>query len=151
MTRVITFMLSKELSNRTYPEIDVPDPHHPLSHHQEKREKKEKLQRLQTYHMSMFAYYLDKLRSTPDGDGTLLDNMMIVYGSGMGNSHQHEPRNLPILVAGGGSGTLSGGRHVRFQRGTPLTNLYLTLLNKLGVPAERIGDSTGQMHELSEV
>jgi len=151
MTRVITFMISKEISNHTYPEIGVPDPHHPLSHHQNKPEALDKLVKVQKFHLDMFAYFLEKLRSTPDGDGTLLDNVTILYGSGMGDSNLHDPRNLPILVAGGGSGSLRGGQHVRCAKGTPLTNLHLTLLNKLGVPTERIGDSNGEMHELSEV
>lgn len=151
MTRVITFMISKEISNHTYPEIGVPDPHHPLSHHQEKPEKLAKLAKINRFHLEMFAYFLGKLQSTPDGDGTLLDHVTILYGSGMGNSNLHEPRDLPILVAGGGSGQLKGGRHIRCPEGTPLTNLHLTLLNKLGVPAESIGDSTGQMQQLSGV
>ena len=151
MTRVITFMISKEISNHTYPEIGVPDPHHPLSHHQEKPEKLAKLAKINRFHLEMFAYFLGKLQSTPDGDGTLLDHVTILYGSGMGNSNLHEPRDLPILVAGGGSGRLKGGRHIRCPEGTPLTNLHLTLLNKLGVPAESIGDSTGQMQQLSGV
>ena len=127
MTRVITFMISKELSNHTYPEVGVPEPHHPLSHHQERPESLEKLVKLQTFHMQMFAYYLEKLRSTPDGDGSLLDHILIMYGSGMGNSNLHDPRNLPILVAGGGSGRIDTGKHIRCPEGTPLSNLFLTL------------------------
>ncbi len=149
MTRVITFMISKELSNHTYPEIGVPEPHHPLSHHQERPESLEKLVKLQTFHMQMFAYYLEKLRSTPDGDGSLLDHILIMYGSGMGNSNLHDPRNLPMLVAGGGSGRIDTGNHIRCPEGTPLSNLFLTLLNKVGVPAENIGDSTGQIQQIS--
>jgi hypothetical protein len=143
MTRVITFMISKELSNHTYPEIGVPEPHHPLSHHQERPESLEKLVKLQTFHMQMFAYYLAKLKSTPDGEGSLLDNVMIMYGSGMGNSDLHDPRNLPMLVAGGGAGKIKTGNHIRCPEGTPLSNLFLTLLNKVGVSADSIGDSTG--------
>ena len=150
LTSVISFMMGKELSNRTYPEIGVPDPHHPLSHHQNNPEKLEKLTRINTLHMQLFAYYLEKLRSTPDGDGSLLDHLVIVYGSGMGNSNQHDPRNLPILLVGG-AGQVTGGRHLRLPRETPLTNLYMTVLTKLGVPAERIGDSTGQIEVVSEV
>jgi hypothetical protein len=149
MTRVITFMISKELSNHTYPEIGVPEPHHPLSHHQERPESLEKLVKLQTFHMQMFAYYLEKLRSTPDGDGSLLDHILIMYGSGMGNSNLHDPRNLPMLVAGGGSGRIDTGNHIRCPEGTPLSNLFLTLLNKVGVRAENIGDSTGQIQQIS--
>jgi hypothetical protein len=151
LTRVVTFMIGKELSSRTYPELGVPDQHHPLSHHQNNPEKLEKLQRINTFHVSLLAYYLDKLKSTPDGDGSLLDHVMLVYGSGMSNSNLHVPHKLPVLVLGGGSGQLKSGQHVRFPDGTPLTNLYLTLLNKVGVPAERVGDSTGHMRELSEI
>jgi hypothetical protein len=151
LTRVITFMISKELSNRTYPEIGIPDPHHPLSHHVGSVQKLEKLTRLQTFHMTQFAYFLDKLKSTPDGEGNLLDNVMIMYGSGMSDSNVHDCLNLPILIAGGGAGQIRGGRHLRYREGTPLTNLYLTLLNKLGVPDESFGDSTGQIEHLSGV
>lgn len=151
MTRVITFMVGKELSGRTYPEIGVPDSHHPLSHHMNNVSNLDKLEKIGTYHMQMLAYFMDRLKSTPDGNGSLLDHITIMYGSGMGNSNLHDPRNLPVVVAGGGSGTLKGGRHVRCPEGTPLTNLYLTLLNKMGVPEDSIGDSTGVMHQLSEV
>ncbi|MDK1021407.1 MAG: DUF1552 domain-containing protein [Candidatus Hydrogenedentes bacterium] len=151
MTRVITFMMSKDITNRTYPEIGVRDPHHPLSHHQNKPESLEKLAKINVFHLEMFAYYLEKLQSTPDGDGSLLDHIMLLYGSGMGDSNAHTPRDLPILLAGGGTGQIKGGRHIRVPEGTPLSNLYLTMLNKLGVRAESIGDSTGQMHQLSSV
>ena len=149
LTRVITFMMGRELSQRTYPEIGVPDPHHPLSHHQNDPEKLEKLTRVSILHMQMFAYFLEKLRSTPEGNGSLLDQVTLLYGSGMSDSDLHTPRNLPILVAGGGAGRIEGGRHVRFDEGTPLTNLYMTVLSQLGVPVERIGDSTGQVEILS--
>ena len=151
MTRVITFMMSKDITNRTYPEIGVRDPHHPLSHHQYNPESLEKLAKINVFHLEMLAYYLEKLKTTPDGDGSLLDHMMLLYGSGMGDSDRHSPKDLPILLAGGACGELKGGRHIRTPEGTPLTNLYLTMLNKLGVPAESIGDSTGEMQELSWV
>ncbi len=151
LTRVITFMLSKELSNRTYPEIGVPDPHHPLSHHGDDPKKLERLTKLNRFHMETFTYYLERLRATPDGEGTLLDNITLLYGSGMGNSNLHDPHDLPMLLLGGGSGTLRGGRHVRVAEDTPLTNLFLTLLDKLGLPIENFGDSTGKLQELSEV
>ena len=151
ITRVITFMIGKELSRRTFPELGVPDPHHPLSHHQNKPDKLAKLTKVQTFHASLLAYYLGRLASTPDGDGSLLDSMTLLYGSGMSNSNLHVPLGLPILVAGGGAGTLKGGRHIRYPEGTPLANLYQTLLNKIGVPVEHIGDSTGTFRELSEV
>ncbi len=151
LTRVITFMMSKELSNRTYPEIGVPDPHHPLSHHGENSAKLEKLTKLNIFHLQTFAYFLERLQATPDGDGSLLDNVTILYGSGMGNSNVHDPHDLPILLLGGGAGRLRGGRHIRVPDGTPLTNLYLAMLDKLGVPIESFGDSTGRFEQLSEV
>jgi hypothetical protein len=150
LTRIISFMIGKELSGRTYPELGVPDQHHPLSHHQNDPAKLEKLTRVNSFHMSLFAYYLDKLQSTEDGEGSLLDHAMLLYGSGMSNSNQHVPTNLPILVAGGRD-YLAGGRHLKYAGGTPLTNLYLTMLNKVGVAVESIGDSTGQFEELSGV
>jgi len=151
MTRVITFMMSKDITNRTYPEIGVRDPHHPLSHHQNKPESLEKLAKINVFHIEMLSYYLERLKNTPDGDGSLLDHMMLMYGSGMGDSDRHAPRDLPILLAGGACGELKGGRHLRCAEETPLTNLYLSMLQKLGVPAESIGDSTGVMQELSGV
>jgi hypothetical protein len=149
LTRVITFMVGKELSGRSYPELQVPEGHHALSHHQEIPEKLEKLTRINILHTQLFAYYLQKLQATPDGDGTLLDHVTIIYGSGMSNSNLHLPLNLPLLVVGGGAG-ITGGRHVRYSESTPLTNLYLTVLNKIGAPAERLGDSRGTFQQLSE-
>jgi hypothetical protein len=151
MTRVATFMIGKELSARTYPELGVPDPHHPLSHHQNDPAKLEKLSRVQTFHLELLAYYLEKLRTTVDGDSSLLDQTVLLYGSGMGDSNLHDPRNLPILVLGGGAGRIRGGRHLRFPKETPLTNLYMSLLGAVDVPIERIGDSTGSMTELSGI
>ena len=151
LTRVITFMIGKELSGRTYPEIGVPDPHHPLSHHQNDPVRLEKLSRINVFHLELFAYYLEQLRTTADGDGgNLLDQVVLLYGSGMGDSNLHDPRNLPMLAVGGGAGQIRGGRHLRFPRETPLTNLYMTVLDKVGVPSERIGDSTGAIELLSE-
>jgi hypothetical protein len=150
LTRVITFMVGKELSGRSYPELQVPEGHHALSHHQEIPEKLEKLTRINILHTQLLAYYLQKLQSTPEGDGTLLDHVTIIYGSGMSNSNLHLPLNLPVLVVGGGAG-ITGGRHVRYSESTPLTNLYLTLLNKIGLAAERLGDSTGTFRQLSDV
>ena len=151
LTRVITFMMTPELSAQTYPQIGVPDPHHALSHHENKRESLEKLTKVGTYHTTLFSYYLEKLRNTPDGDGTLLDQVMVLYGSGMSNSNLHNIQKLPIVLAGGGAGRLRGGRHIRYPDETPLTNLYMTLLGKLGVPIERVGDSTGELQQLSDV
>jgi hypothetical protein len=143
LTRVITFLLGRETSNRTYPQIGVRDGHHSISHHGNDPEKVANVVKIDTYHTTMFARYLEKLRSTPDGNGSLLDSVMILYGSGHSNGDHHDPRDLPILLVGGGAGTMAPGRHHRFPAGTPLTNLHLTLLEKLGVQPERIGDSTG--------
>ena len=151
LTRVITFMMAREVSSKPYPEIGVPDPHHPLSHHQGDPEKLARMARINTFHTTLFAYYLDKLRQTSDGSGSLLDNLMIVYGSGMSESNQHLHDNLPILLAGGGSGSIKGNRHLAYPAGTPVTNLYLSLLDKLGMPTERFGDSTGRVELLSGV
>jgi hypothetical protein len=149
LTRVSTFMIAKELSSRTYPEIGVPDQHHPLSHHQNDPAKLEKLTKLNTFHMTLFAHHVERLKATPDGDGSLLDHVMLVYGSGMSNSNLHVPHKLPLLLVGGGAGRIAGGRHLRFPDETPLTNLYLTLLDTIGVPMERVGDSTGKIAELT--
>jgi len=149
LTRVITFMIAHEFSGRTYPQIGVPDAHHPISHHQNDPARLAKLVKINTYHMTLFASFLEKLRSTPDGDGSLLDHAMIVYGAGMSDSNAHDPRNLPILLAGGGAGRLKGGGHVRFPKDTPLANLHVTLLDKLGVQVEKLGDSAGELPQLS--
>jgi hypothetical protein len=151
LTRVITFMMTPELSARTYPEIAVPEPHHALSHHQNRPENLDKLTKLQTYHAGLLSYYLAKLKATPDGDGSLLDHLTLLYGSGMSDSNVHDIHGLPIVLIGGGAGRLQGGRHLRYAAGTPLTNLYLTVLNKLGVPVERVGDSNGQLEHLSDL
>ena len=149
MTRVITFMIGREFSGRTYPQIGVPDAHHPISHHGNDPEKLEKLTKINVYHANLFAGFLKKLRATPDGDGTLLDHVTMIYGAGMSDSNSHNPENLPILLLGGGCGKLKGGRHLRFAKNTPLANLHLTLLDKLGVPIAKIGDSTGELEPLS--
>ena len=146
-TRVTTFMSGHELSGRTYPEIDVPDAHHPLSHHRGVPEALAKLTKINTYHVKLFAEFVEKLRSTPDGDGSLLDHMILMYGAGMSDSNAHSPYDLPLVLLGGGAGTLRGGRHVAQaqQDRTPLANLHVSLLDKLGAPVERIGDSTGPL------
>ena len=149
MTRIVTFMIGREFSGRSYPEIGAPDAHHPTSHHQGDPEKLAKLTRINTHHVTQFAYYLDKLRSTRDGDGSLLDHMTLVYGAGMSDGNAHSPVNLPILLLGGGSGRLKGGRHLRFAPNTPLANLHVTLLNNVGIDVERLADSTGPLDELS--
>ncbi len=148
-TRVTTFMSGHELSGRTYREIDVPDAHHPLSHHRNVPEALAKLTKINTYHTTLFASFLDKLAATPDGDGSLLDHAMILYGAGMSDSNAHSPYNLPVLLAGGGAGQLRGGRHLVYPSGTPLANLHVSLLDKLGVDVDRIGDSTGALPRLA--
>ncbi|MYG02709.1 MAG: DUF1552 domain-containing protein, partial [Acidobacteriia bacterium] len=150
ITRVITFQLARELSGRTYPEVGVPDPHHPLSHHGNDPEKVEKISRINKFHVSLFAEHLQKLRDTPDGDGSLLDHSVLLYGSGMGNPSTHDHDNLPILVAGGSSCGVRGGRHVKFDEGTPLANLHLTLLDRVGVYMDSFGDSSGKIDGLFE-
>ena len=151
LTRVITFMYGREQTGRPYPQIGIPEPHHPLTHHQNDPSKMEKCTAIQLYHVALFATYLEKLRATPDGDGSLLDHVMLLYGGGISNSDRHTHGPLPTLLLGGGTGTLKGGRHLVYPDATPLTNLQLTLLDKLGVPADRLGDSTGQFKELSDI
>ena len=151
LTRVGTFMLSREVSGRAYPEIGVPDSHHGCSHHQNDPAKLEKLAKINTFHMQQFAYFLDKLQSTPDGDGTLLDHSVLIYGSGISDGNIHFHMDLPIVMVGGGGGTLKGGRHLRYANDTPLTNLYVSVLGKLGMPVEQFGDSTGKLDYLSEI
>jgi hypothetical protein len=148
LTRVGTFMMGHEVSSRAYPEIGVPDAHHPISHHQGDVDKIAKCAKVNLFHMQMFTYFLEKLRSTPDGDGSLLDSSLLVYGSGMSDGNQHNHLNLPVLLVGG-AGQLKGGRHLRYQKETPVANLHLTLLDKLAIPVDNFGDSTGQLHELS--
>jgi hypothetical protein len=145
VTRVTTFMIGREFSGRTYPEIGVPDAHHPISHHQRDPVRMEKCAKINHYHMTLFAEFVEKLQNTPDGDGSLLDHTMILYGAGMSEGNGHVPENLPILLAGGANGQLSGGRHIKYAKGTPLANLHLTLLDKLGAPVDRHGNSTGRV------
>jgi hypothetical protein len=148
VTRVASFMVAREVSNRTYPQIGVPDGHHATSHHQNKAEKIEKLVKIQQYHIGLFAGFLKKLQGTQDGDGSLLDHSVILYGSNMSNSNLHNHFPLPNIVVGGGAGRIQGGRHLRYADHTPMTNLLLTLLDKSGVPMDNLGDSTGKMAEL---
>ena len=148
ITRVTTFQLAREASNRTYPEIGVPDPHHPITHHAKDPEKLAKIAKINQFHVSLFAEFLMKLKATPEAGGNLLDHSLFLYGSGMGDSDTHDHSNLPILVAGGAAGRLRGGRHIRFENPTPLSNLHLTLLNKVGVPLETFADSTGRIENL---
>jgi hypothetical protein len=144
ITRVSTLMVAREISNRVYGESGINDPFHNLSHHSEVQANKDKLATLNAFHTrSTLAYFLQKLSETPDGDGSLLDHSLVLYGSGMSNSNQHDHDPLPILLAGGASGKLQGGRHIRAGVGTPLSNLHSAILDKLGVPAVGFGDSTG--------
>lgn len=151
VTRVTTFQLARETSNRTYPEIGVSEPHHPLTHHGGDVEKIAKVAKINAHHVSLFAYFLEKLKATPEGDGTLLDHSLFLYGSGMGNPNVHNHVNLPILVAGGAAGKLKGGRHIRYAEPTPLANLHLTLLEKVGVRLDSFADSEGKVGELLSV
>lgn len=148
ITRVITFQLARETSNRTYPEIGVSDPHHPLSHHGNDPAKIARMAKINAHHVSLFAYFLDRLRRTPDGDGCLLDHSALLYGSGIGDPNVHDHTDLPIIVAGGGVGGLKHGRHIRYDQPTPLANLHLTLLDKVGVAIDSFADSNGRTHEL---
>ena len=148
LTRVITFMMGRELSGRAFPEVGAPGGHHPTSHHQGSPVALEQLAKIKTFHAELFAYYLERLRATQDGDGTLLDNVMIIFGAGMADSNQHAPEDLPIALVGGGAGTLRGGRHVKYPVPTPLANMNLALLDKLGVNVESLGDSTGRLELL---
>jgi hypothetical protein len=145
ITRVSTFMVAREVSNRTYPQVGVPDGHHAISHHQNRAEKLEKNVRIQAYQTGLFAYFLAKLRSTPDGDGSLLDHSTILYGSNMSNSNAHDHFPLPNLVVGGAAGRLTGGRHLKYADHTPMTNLLVTLLDKVGVDIDQLGDATGSL------
>jgi hypothetical protein len=150
MTRIITFQLAREGSTRTYPQIGVPEPHHPVSHHTNDPVKLAKLAKINAYHVSLFAYLLDKLQSAADGDGTLLDHTTYLLGSGMGNPDIHDHRNLPIVLARGGIGGVKGAYHVRYADQTPLANLHLTLLDSMGVHLERFVDSTGRAGQIAE-
>lgn len=150
ITRVITFQLARETSNRTYPEIGVPDAHHPLTHHGNDPDKIAKVAKINQFHVSLFAEFLQKLQATPEGDGSLLDHSLYLYGSGMGNPNVHDHTNLPILVAGGAAGRMRGGRHLRYAQPTPLANLHLTLLDKVGVRLDSFADSQGQVDGLFE-
>jgi len=145
MTRVVTFMLARELNFRTYPEIGVNEGHHGLSHHQDRPEQLEKLARLNTYQTELFAWFLDKLRSTPEGDGNLLDHSLFLYGAGLSNPNLHAHYDLPITLVGGAAGRVAGNRHLVYPPETPMTNLLLTMLDKAGVPADVLGDSTGRL------
>jgi hypothetical protein len=148
VTRVITFQLARETSNRTYPEIGVTDPHHPLTHHGNDPAKVAKVAKINQFHVSLFAEYVAKLKAKKEGSGSLLDQTVVLYGSGMGNPNVHDHVNLPILVAGGSACGLKGGRHLRFDKPTPLANLHLALLDRVGVRLDKFADSSGKVEGL---
>lgn len=150
-TRISTLMIGREGSNRVYPEAGVPESHHPITHHRNIPEWIEKVTKINVFHAELFAYFLNKLKTTPDGDGSLLDHSMIVYGSGLSDGNQHSHAELPVVVAGRGDGSLKPGQHIVYPKGTPLTNLYLTVLDRAGVQPESIGDSTGKVEHLTEI
>ena len=150
LTRVSTYMMAREISGRTYPEIGVPDSHHPTSHHRNDPTLYEKIAKINEFHISLFGYFLEKARATPDGDGNLLDHMLLIYGAGMSDSNLHDNKGLPIVLVGGASGRLRPGRrHLVYKERTPATNLHLTILDKMGVPVEKIADSTGPLDLLT--
>ena len=150
-TRVITVLLALEQSPRAYPEISIPEAHHGLTHHQGDKDKIEKVTRINCFHVKQFAYLLEKLRATPDGDGTLLDHSMITYGSGLSDGNVHDHSNLPLVLAGRACGTLKPGRFVRYSAETPMGNLYVAMLDRMGVPVESLGDSNGDLGYLSDI
>lgn len=150
ITRVVSFQLAREASTRTYPEIGVPEPHHPISHHGNNPEKLKKLAKINQFHVSLFAEFLEKMSATREGNGSLLDHSLYLYGSGMGDPDAHDHTDLPILVAGGAAGNMRGGMHKQYDKGTPMANLHLTLLNKVGIEMNSFADSNGTSDELFE-
>ena len=146
LTRVISFMIGKEQSARPYPQIGVPEAHHPLSHHDNVPELIAHMSKINHYHVELFSKYLAKLRATPDGDGSLLDHMTILYGAGISNSQAHAGSNLPLMLVGGGAGTIKGGRHIKYKDSPSNANLLVTLMDKLGVPVEKVGGSNGKLN-----
>ena len=150
MTRIITLMMGREGSMRTYPEIGVPDPHHPLTHHRGNADWIERVTKVNTLHMELFAGFIKKVQETPDGDGSLLDHTMIVYGSGLSDGNRHTHEDLPVLIVGGG-GNFKRGTHIVYAKGTPMNNLFLTLLDRVGVREDKIGDSTGRIEHLTDL
>lgn len=147
-TRVASFMFANAGSNRSYRQIDIGDGHHSLSHHQSDPKKLDKIRRINQFHVTQLAYFLERLKSIPEGDQTLLDHSMVCYGSGLSDGNRHNNENLPVLLAGRGGGTIDPGRHVRFEEETPMCNLFLSMLDRVGAPAEFIGDSTGRLGDL---
>jgi Protein of unknown function (DUF1552) len=150
MTRISTFMMGREVSAHAYPEIGVPDSHHPLSHHQDEPAKLERLHKVNEYHFQQFAYLVKKLDSMREGDGTMLDNTLFLYGSAISDSNTHFHDDLPIALIGGKAAGIQGGRYIRQPKGTPLANLYVSILQSLGIPVEKFGDSTGKISGLRD-
>jgi len=149
VTRVVTFMLGRELNFRTYPEIGITEGHHGLSHHQDNPNQLAKYAKLGTYQAELFSWFLDKLKSTPEGDGTLFDHSLFLYGAALSNPNLHAHYDLPLVLVGSAAGQLRGGRHIVYKQETPMTNLLLSMLDKVGVRAEKLGDSTGRLEPLS--
>jgi hypothetical protein len=148
ITRISTFMMAREVSYRTFPKLGISEAFHPASHHQNSQQRLATLARINTFHVSLVTHFLDRLKNTPDGDGTLLDHSLVLYGSAMSNSNIHDHAPLPVLIAGGANGRIKGGRHIMYPEGTPMSNLLLTILNKAGVEQERVGDSTGLLSDV---
>jgi hypothetical protein len=149
LTRVITFMIGREKNERSYREIGIADSFHPLTHHQNRAEMLEKVVQINTFHVKNLAYFLDRLRSTPDGEGTLLDHTVLLYGSGISDGNVHSHDSLPVLLAGGAAGRLKGGRHLRYPKGTSLLDLHVAILDMAGVHVDKLGESTGKLEVLS--
>jgi len=149
LTRVASFMVGREISGRTYNQIGIPDAHHPLSHHLDDPVKIGIMSKINTYHVVLFAEFVEKMRATPDGDGSLLDHSLLLYGAGMSNSNAHAPINLPIMLVGGAGGGLKGGRHITYPEDTPMANLLMAIMDALGVPMDQVGDSNGMLDVLS--
>ncbi|HUQ93777.1 MAG TPA: DUF1552 domain-containing protein [Bryobacteraceae bacterium] len=150
-TRVITHMMAREGSNRAYREIEISDGHHSLTHHRNNEEMVEKVRRINRFHVEQFAYWIDKLKNTPDGDGTLLDSCMIIYGSGIADGNRHTHHDLPVLLVGGGNGTIKTGRHVKYPAETPMANLFIAMLDRMNVPVDKLGDSNGKLGYLGDL
>jgi hypothetical protein len=148
IARVTTFMIARENINRSYPEIGLPEAHHAMSHHENNPQKKRAFSKLNTYHVDTLAYFVRKLQAVPDGDGSLLDHSVVLYGSGMSDGNVHNNYNVPVVLVGGRDLGLKGNRHLRYPKGTPLANLSLTLMARFGVPAESFGDSTGKLDDV---
>ena len=148
ITRISTFMMAREVSYRTFPKIGISEAFHPASHHQNNPQRLEQLAKINTFHVQQVAHLMARLKATPDGDGTLFDNSLILYGSAMSNSNVHDHAPLPVLVAGGAGGKLKGGRHITYKPGTPMSNLLVSILNKAGVEQEKVGDSTGPLSDV---